>query len=74
MNMTQIRLVYRLTNSQRMALCTLITEYMATLRDPRNVLPERFIDCSIADDEGLSPVELLNVFMDVSEREECQKQ
>lgn len=67
--MSEVKLVYRLSNSQRMALCTLIHEYMMKLNDDKNVLPERFIDCSVANDEGLAPADLLGVFMDTSERE-----
>ena len=67
--MSDTKIVYRLTNSQRMALCTLILEYAMKLRDDRNVLPERFIDCSVENDEGLTPFDLLNIFMDTSEIE-----
>lgn len=68
--MSEVKIVYRLNNSQRMAICDLIVQYMATLRNPNNVLPERFVDCSTGDDEGLEPVQLLNIFMDVSEVEQ----
>lgn len=71
--MTSTLFIYHLNNSQRMALCTLITEYMAKLRDDHNVLPERFIDCSELDDEGITPVDLLNIFMDMPEMELNQK-
>lgn len=47
------------TNSQRMALCTLISDYM---RMPETI--ERFVDCSIEPVVETTPPELLNLFMD----------
>lgn len=71
---SEVKFVYRISNSQRMALCTLIHEYMMTLQSPRNVMPERFVDCSVPDDEGLiSPEDLLKVFVDTSETEDTSR-
>lgn len=67
--MSEIKFVYRLTNSQRMALCTFLHEYWQKLQDDRNVLPERCVDVSVLDDEGISPMDLVSIFVDTSESE-----
>jgi hypothetical protein len=64
-----LKFVYRLTNSQRMALCTFLVEYTREMLEPDSTLAQVSIDCTICPNPETTPTDLLNIFMDSSEIE-----
>lgn len=64
-----LKLVYRLTNAQRMALCGFLVEYTRAMLEPDSNLAQVFVNCSEVPSVELTPTDLLNIFMGSDEME-----